>query len=101
MPAELSDLRPYKSILVSRVQKGTKQKGLVAGVLASIGELVRTGANTFDLEVHDAHEASEVEAAFLAYREEKKVPWMVGGELLGSAKRFGPVSGQIRLRLGS
>ena len=81
MPSQLSELRPYKSILVSRASKGVKTKGLVAEAIASIADLVRNDANNLDVNVHAAEETNGVEAAFLEYREKKKVTWLLGDEL--------------------
>lgn len=81
MPSELSELRPYKSVVVSRALKGVKLPGFVAEVMANIGDLIRQEANLFDVNVHDAEDADGIEAAFLEYREEKKVPWLLEDEL--------------------
>ena len=74
---KLSELKPYKSLLLARVQSSAPVKGVVDNLLTDLRELLSLGEDgprTLISEVNEIN-ARELAVGYLHYSEETPAPW--------------------------
>jgi hypothetical protein len=74
---KLSELKPYKSLLLARIQSSAPVKGVVDNLLTDLRELLslgEDGSRTLISEVNEIN-ARELTVGYLHYSEETPAPW--------------------------
>ena len=77
MIKKLSELKPYKSLLLARVQGSVPVKDIVDNLLEDLSELLSLGEDGPRTPISEVNEinAGELAVGYLHYSEETPTPW--------------------------
>lgn len=75
MPSSLSELRPYKSLLLGRIREGINLDGVVDSALREIIELIHDRPGLEVKGTVAAASIGELEAGFIHYAEQRQATW--------------------------